>query len=389
MTGTASLPRTVAAPREADGLCIIGDAAGFDALVAEWPDLLARCEANHPFNTHAWFSAWRRHFGRDLSLEVLGVWKEGRLVCCLPMALGELTLHGRRLRRRTLWVNTHSFRSGLLCDARHLDSLDAVARHLAGAGDWDILDLPYLPRGIQAHGALVAALGRHGIRVWSRPGMVSPRLAIQGSWDDYLASLSRSRRESVRRMRRRALEKSGATVEITHGRPDDLEARLEACWRVSARTWKHRQGSSIAADPVREAFYRQVALDPSDWLVLGLMHVDGQPVAFEYDLLYGGVLHNLKLGFDEAFERLAPGLVLRGELLRWAHDNGVGAYDYMGNAADYKTRFASETVEHDNVRLYNRTLSGRLLHLYEARFKPVARRVRGRLPGRAAAADAS
>jgi CelD/BcsL family acetyltransferase involved in cellulose biosynthesis len=370
----------------ADGLEVIRDDDGFAALAGEWSSLLARCEANHPFNSHPWLSAWYRHFGVGRPVEVLAVRRGGRLVCCLPTIAGEpVRLHGHSFRRRTLWVNTHSFRSGVLCDPAHLDALDPVADHLAAADDWDLMDLPYLPHGMAANRALMAALARRGIAARSRRGMVSPRLAIHGTWDEYLGSQSRSRRESVRRLRRKVLEKSDGRVEITRGHAADLEARLEACWAISTHTWKHRQGSSIAADPARAAFYRSVAMDGPDWLVLGLLHLDGQPIAFEYDLLYEGVLYNLKLGYDEAFEKASPGLALRIELLRWAHENKVAVYDYMGPTADYKARFGTDSVAHDNLRLYGRTAPARLLHLYEAWLRPAAGWVRRRLSGRRAA----
>ncbi|HXH02170.1 MAG TPA: GNAT family N-acetyltransferase [Candidatus Competibacteraceae bacterium] len=354
--------------------------AAFAALAGEWDELLGRCEADQPFSRHAWFTTWWQSFGEGRPCQVVTVCRAGRLVAALPLLTHTVCRYGHDFRQLGLWVNTHSFRSGLVCDREHLDAVGVLVAHLAARRDWDLLELPYLPRDWQVQRAFRSALSAHGLPYLTRPGMDSPRLALQGSWEDYLQSRSRSRRETIRRKLRR-LDKAGAVISISRGRVADLEQRLQDCWEVSRHTWKHREGSSIAADPRRMAFYRALAeLDP-DWLVLGLVHREGRPIAFEYDLLHGGILYNLKLGYDEAEKELAPGQALRYAMLEWAFVNGVRMFDYMGLSAEYKLELSSEVLYHENLRVYSRSLAARLAHLYEARLRPALSRVKRRLHG--------
>lgn len=362
---------------------VVNGFAGFEAIEREWSELLSDCEANHPFNTHRWFATWWRNFGKNSRVSVLVARFRGRLVCCLPLLIAEKNVHPFKARHLSLWVNTHSFRSGILCHKDHLACLDEVLNRLISDPAWDILDLGYFPAHHEVLRAWKRAMEKAGIRYLTKPGMKSPRLVIRATWKEYFTSLSKSRRESVSRKLRKA-KKQGCRVEILRGRTGDLDTRLEQCWEISRKTWKHQIGSSIAADEARLAFYRDIALAEVDWIVLGLIYVNDKPVAFEYDLLYQGVLYNLKLGFDEATRELSPGYVLRVALLEWAFDNGIEVFDFMGLEADYKNQFSTGVVDHENITVYNKgALPASLyyyqanLDLYRTRIKPPFQRIRG------------
>lgn len=357
----------------------------FEAIESEWSELLTDCEANHPFNTHHWFASWWRNFGKNAQVSVLVTRWRGRLVCCLPLLNAKMNRHPFKARHLSLWVNTHSFRSGILCHRDHFACLDEVLKRLVSDPEWDIFDLAYCPAHQEVLREWKRTLDKAGIKYLTQSGMKSPRLAIRATWNEYLASLSRSRRESVSRKLRKA-KKQGCRVEILRGRTGDLARRLEQCWEISRKTWKHQIGSSIAADEARQAFYRDIAFANVDWIVLGLLYLNDKPVAFEYDLLYQGVLYNLKLGFDEAAKELSPGYVLRIALLEWAFNNGVEVFDFMGAEADYKNQFSTDVLEHENLMIYKRATLPMVVYwynsqldLYETRIKARLRRIRNRL----------
>ena len=355
---------------------LLGSHQEFLELDKDWTDFISNCEADHPFNTHRWLSIWWQSFAEDAQPEVLVVREKGQLVCCVPMVTERAAAYGMRVRRRSLWVNGHSFRSGLLCDRRHVACLDDAVDGLMRSGDWDVFDLQLLPRDYEVHRAFKDALTNAGLKYTVTPHMDSPRLALEGDWNGYLATLSRSRRESMRRKVRKLIEREGATVTILAGVTDVLGERLEDCWEVSRKTWKHAAGSSIAADAARMDFYTRIATEPNNWIVLSLLDLNGRTIAFEYDLLYKGVLYNLKLGFDEEFKRLSPGYVLRVKLLHWAFDKGVKVYDYMGFGQDYKNQFSSGVLDHEHLRVYGKRLKSSFLYNLEDRVKPIYRRVK-------------
>jgi len=348
----------------------------FELLEQEWPNFLSKCEANHPFNTHEWIRSWYRSFEPTGDIALIRVRCEGALVCCIPVMRTPELLGPLKLRCLWPWINTHSFRWGLLCDSNHLAALDEAIDAIFDLGDWDCLDLYFLPSRYRVHRHLKDMLKRRQRNYAGIGEMNSPCLEIHGDWDSYVASLSKSRRESERRKCRKLCDKMGAVIEITQGCVDDLDKRLEDCWQVSAKTWKHAKGSSIAGAPERKAFYSEVAKTSPDWLILGLLYLDGVPIAFEYNILYNGTLYNLKLGYDEQHRSLSAGQVLRFNMLKWAFDNGVRIFDFMGHTAAYKSQFGSAETPHEDIRVFSDSYRGRLAGFFETRLRPVLRRVK-------------
>lgn len=371
----------VASPRQTGAACaynieVLDTFESFIALGDEWPGFLARCEADHPFNTHRWLTTWWEIFGSGASLKLIVARKLGQLVCCIPLTVRTRQIHGVNLRYRTCWVNTHSFRSGILCDVNHLESLVPVFELMVAEKDWDITEFLYLPCDLKVHDALKNTLSRLRLLSSAKTGMDSPRLHLNGTWEVYLSTLSRSRRETVKRKARKVLDRSNGRVRIVSGRTGDLAGLLDECWEISRETWKHRGGSSIASDKSRTKFYERIAQDDSDWIVLGVLYLDDVPVAFEYDLLYKATLYNMKLGYDERYSPYSPGYVLRVALLRWAFENDVNVYDYMGFAQDYKSQFSTQVTPHENIRIYSKRSLPLSLFLLEEKVKPLYRRLR-------------
>lgn len=326
------------------------------SMEGEWQVLSDNTEGDLPFTTFEWYKMWWQSFSEQNTMCLLVVHADGhagrKLVAALPLLARESA------REFSIWANTHSFRTGILCHREFGEALDVLASHLAAGSSWRELLVPYLPADYAVHRQFVSSLRNMGLRVISTPGMQSPWLKVEGEFQEQMKTISRSRRESLNRKRRKLLDKSDGRVEITVGRVADLEERLEQCWMISSKTWKYRAGSSIASDEHRIAFYNAIGCSSQDWLVLGMLYLDNNPIAFEYNLLYKGCVYNLKLGFDEEFSKISPGIVLRLSMLEWVFENDVERYDYMGNAADYKTMFSTGLTSHENLCIYNNSISG-------------------------------
>src|SRR5215475_3913449 len=59
----------------------------FEAIRADWNDLLQRSRSNCVFLTHEWLTAWSRHLSEGRKLEIVTARKDDRLVGILPVAL--------------------------------------------------------------------------------------------------------------------------------------------------------------------------------------------------------------------------------------------------------------------------------------------------------------
>jgi hypothetical protein len=344
-----------------------------ETIRPQWKDLQERCEIDIPFNTYEWYYSWWLKFTPAQDFEVFVIYKTDKsqqLVAIVPTYKFTETRTNKTV--LNLWVNTHSFRTGILCDTSHYQALDLLMAHFGNDLSWDIFQVPYLVAKNSAESAFKHAISGQELPHLVQPGMESPILKIDGIWDDYFKKFGRSTRETFRRKTRKLLDKLDGTVEIFHGPFPELDKKLNDCWRISKKTWKHRAGSSIASDPQRIKFYEEIANEENGWIVLALLYLHDEPVAFEYNILYKGTLYNLKLGYDENIRKLSPGIVLRLKMLEWAFNNiEVKYFDFMGNAAEYKTMFSTYKLPHENIVIYHKTIVNLLLVYYKSVLRPL------------------
>jgi CelD/BcsL family acetyltransferase involved in cellulose biosynthesis len=341
----------------------------------EWNVLAG--SAGSPFLTAQWLAAWWRAFG------------SGRLIC--------LVLRDGR----------GALRAGAWC--RRLPGGRLAATANAHTGDWDVVASDDRARralwrtlaGLGAGAVELAAIRSRssldqadkelraaGYRTVEVAGVRSPYLELPGTWEELLGSVSRNLRSQLGR-RRRALEREGRLRFRTTVGGEELERDLVSFFRVESSGWKSGAGTAILNDPRTERLYRDFAgaAAAAGWLRLHLLELDGVTVAADLNCVFAGGTFLIKTGFDERYGQFSPGLVLRGEVLRAAIQDGSRFYDFLGGPDSYKLRWTAELRPRAAIKAYRGVW--RPLALYQARLRPTlkagvvrARALRGALAHR-------
>jgi CelD/BcsL family acetyltransferase involved in cellulose biosynthesis len=218
-----------------------------------------------------------------------------------------------------------------------------------------------------------------GYRVVAEHGPESPYLSLPATYDELLASKSGNFRSQLGR-RRRGLEREGELVFRTTRGGERLAGDLDTLFRVEGAGWKSAGGTAILSDPRTQRLYRTFAEVAAErgWLRLHLLELDGRAIAADYSCVFAGGEFLLKTGFDEEWGRLSPGLVLRGEVLRQAIEEGLGYYDFLGGPDHYKLRWTEELRVRVTLRAF-RGLRGLGPFLYRSRIRPALKAARSRL----------
>jgi CelD/BcsL family acetyltransferase involved in cellulose biosynthesis len=313
-------------------------------LVKEWEELADRA-AVVPFLHPGWFMAWWQAFGRG-RLEILAVRRDGRLRAVAPMR--------RRLGRLASASNFHTPMFGLLADDQGAagELAHALMRRAGHSMTLTFVDDQVMP----THQALIKAAA-----LWAshRELERSPYIDIQSSWETYEEGLGTKRRRELRRRRRRLEELGRLTFEVRQD-GQDLERLLDEGFSVEGSGWKDARGTAIRAKQETRLFYREVARWSAQrgWLLLGFLRLDGQPLAFDYCLEYTGVHYLLKTGYDPAFRQLAPGTLLRYEMIRRAHRTGLARYDFLGGDYPWKLEWTDRSRPRWELRGFPRSPLG-------------------------------
>lgn len=285
-----------------------------------WRAAWSRLTERTPFLSHEWHANWWTHLGEGTP-EIVVVRDGGEAPAVAPFvrrADGTLTLSG-----------------GDLTDVLDLiapagSALGPIAAYLAERAS--AIELRYLPTGGTAHRLLPALLREAGFDVELASLVVSPRLALPSSFDEYLASLSKKDRHELRRKMRR-LESAG-TVEFAFASTHFEEAldRFVA-WHRQAPGEK---GAFLT--PEIERYFRGIARAGAEagWLRLGELSLGGDPIAVLFALEQDGVLHAYNTAVDPRAFALSPGVLLHAHAIRDGIGRGLRVYDFLRGDEPYK-----------------------------------------------------
>lgn len=166
----------------------------------------------------------------------------------------------------------------------------------------------------------------------------TPVLALDESWIDPLPQLSSSRRQALRRARRRAAEIGDVTFESLRPGPADLAAMLEEALAVEDRGWKGRSGTALDRNdqgPFFRAWTQEMSV--AGVLRIGFLRIAGRAVAMQIAVEASGNHWIFKIGYDTAVAHCSPGNLLTAEMIADAARRGLTRYEFLGWPAPWIT----------------------------------------------------
>ncbi len=335
---------------------------GFGALEAEWDELADALEAG-PFVRPGWLEAWWAAFGHGTPT-VLCARRQGALVALIPLQRGRGSL-----RSVTNW---HNASSGLL--AADDEAARALADALFASGSRSV-SVSCLDTALPGHSALLESAVATSYRTLERVVERPPFASLEGSWEEYLAAVSKNARADVARRLRRLEEAGDLVLEVEDGteRLDDL---LREGFAVEASGWKGEQGTAIVSRLETLAYYTDGARWAAErgFLRLAFLRLDGAAIGFHLNVVADGVHCHVKGGYDPAFQQFSPGKVLHRLLLEQAFAAGLRRYDFLGSDEPYKLQWANDARELVRVQAFRNSPAGLVERAGYVYARPVAKR---------------
>ena len=300
-----------------------------------WDELLTSSPVPSPFMTWAWHHGWVEAAEADAvgAAQVVAVraGSEGVEV------LFPFRVHRTRFRR--VPITALGWAIGDLGCPDHLDlpaSPNADLDALVGALEdvpWDVILLSNVAEAAPNVHRVCAACERRGWKVRRIPLWRCPYLALPGSWDTYLSSLSANRRQTIQRKERK-LHREHQVVLSEYG-----TARLDEGWRHLVRLHRLRWGGEgVFREPGLERLHHCFA----SWLAgcrqlwLTTLDVDGAPVAAWYGFSFADTVYYYQGGWDPHWEHQSVGMILMGAMIRRAIERGYRAFDFLRGVEPYK-----------------------------------------------------
>jgi CelD/BcsL family acetyltransferase involved in cellulose biosynthesis len=309
---------------------------GRDFQRRDWSDLVAADPAGTFFHTPEYLKLYWEEFGeRPEHLLLAFAELDGRQVAAVA-----LERIGRTL--RFLGGTEVTDYLGPVGDPA---TQPAAAKELWAAlvdrDDWDDADLRGLPEDRPWLGLLRDTALERGLNVEEVDDQngVAPFLELAPTWDAYLADLPAKLRHELRRKAKK-LEAEAGPYAIVTATAETLHAYLDRFVEL------HRMSEGpkgVFMQPGMEIFFRRLgeAFLADGVFRLSFIEVGGERAAGTIGFRFGGTFSLYNSAFDRAWQQLAPGMVLVGEDIRIAIEDGCAAFDLLKGDYAYKYRFGA------------------------------------------------
>lgn len=181
------------------------------------------------------------------------------------------------------------------------------------------------------------------------------------SFERYIAERPSPLRNSIERGKRRLAKAGVWNITIHQGADEASRDAVAAFVEVYNASWKEPEPNPRFIPALIETAARE------GWLRLGILRLDGRPIAAQLWLVHAGKANIYKLAYVEGFERFSPGSVLTAAMMEHVLEvDRVHEVDYGIGDEPYKRDWMSHRRERVGLIAFNprtvRGLSGAIRH---------------------------
>jgi CelD/BcsL family acetyltransferase involved in cellulose biosynthesis len=318
---------------------IVENVAALQPLEPTWRALAE--ERGNAFVSPEWFGAFLRQYGEAFRPFVAVVRNDaGEVLGLLPLVV---STSGRRRILQFAGANLGDCFHPVCAEAADEMVAAACAAALAKRNrDWNMAVFHHVPADAAWPRAFVQA-SQNALALTRDTPFALPFLRLDGlDWTAFLAARSTSLRKALAYELRR-LERSHAVSFSCAASADQVRTGIDRFLELHDLRWSDRGGSSLATERAH-LFLRDFAHAAFDagWLRLWAMEIDGQPIAEWFGWKIGSRYAFFQSGFDPAWSRNSPGLLLVAHTIRQAIEEGARDYDMLLGDEAYKARFGPD-----------------------------------------------
>lgn len=321
------------------------DEEALSTLSVEWRSLWDADPQASIFHTPEYAqAAWFTELGADRDFLSVEVRRQGALT-----GLVTLGIEADRTLRFLGNSNVTDYLGPLAVPADREGVASAFIGAIAELDTWRAAELECLAAGSGWPDLLTRAAKEQGFDVTQTQQDVCPRVAIPGSFDAYLESLNGKLRHELKRKARR-LEREAGPYVIRLSDSGSLDRDLDIFFEMHLSSEGHK--GKFMHEGMR-VFFRRLAtgFDARGWLRLAWLEIGGEPWAAIMSFSERGITSVYNSAFDHTKRELGPGMVLVGETIRMAAEEGCHTYDFLRGDESYKYRFGAvdEPIVHLSI----------------------------------------
>jgi CelD/BcsL family acetyltransferase involved in cellulose biosynthesis len=312
-----------------------------------WNALVEQSIADTPFSRHEYLSEWWKTLGG-------GEWNAGEGSRPPVLMLVSASENDQLIGIAPLFIAEYDGQRALMLvgSIEISDYLDLIVRaqdlprFLSGLLDfllssftdlWSAIDWYNLPDSSPMLAALKAEAEKRGWTHHEEIYRPTPRIPLNGSFEEYLSRIDKKQRHEIRRKMRRAAESDkNVRFAIVNG-TEDINSEINAFLDLMA----HDPGKAEFLHPaMREQMTVTIQnAHAHGYLWLAFLEIDGTKTAASLNFDYKNKLWGYNSGVSSEHRELSPGWVLLANTIQWCCENGRYEFDFMRGDEEYKYRF--------------------------------------------------
>ena len=251
-------------------------------------------------------------------------------------------------------------------------------------GEWDGLRLDEKTPDDPEFLLLQGLAQRHGWTLRSVALHACPYLALNGSWEEYLAGRSSKLRKNLNAGRRRLEAIAPLRLQCFES-PSEIRAGFEVLLEVTRKSWKQSAGVGLAASEQYRSFYREFLgrMADAQRARIYALYAGEQAVAATLAFIDGTTYYSTQIAHDTHWDACSPGTVLESlEMQALLNERRFKTFDFLGAAVSNKRRWTDTLPDTNRVLWLRPTLRSRLFDAAYFTFKPRLFAARSRLLSR-------
>ncbi len=309
-------------------LVLIDNLADLHEIEQEWHEIGYMFST--PFLQYDWFLSCAEHFYKPSQIRVAVLSENKHISAIAPLAIVK--------RQNVNWLETIGCSylyepTGFLYE--NANALNTIIESLSQKGY--PLDFGRIPAKHPLLKTKSLSADQNGLWILKTTAN-NCKLYLKEGWDKIWSGMSKSRKTDFRRLKRRAKALGGFHLEAISPSQDEFELLFDHVMKIEGAGWKVANQSALICNPTLAAFFRDYSrrMAVHKALLIFFLRLGDVRVATTLAVIHSNSLWILKIGFDESLRKLSPGLFLTMETIRYASDEGLTFYEFLGSEESWQ-----------------------------------------------------
>jgi len=306
-----------------------------DGLESYRADARQKLNWSSPFVLPAWMQVWRQVFGEGMEMRIRTVRDGDKVIGIAPLMVRDDTalLIGD--------TDVCDYLDFIVTPGEEKEFFNVLLDDLKKSGI-KRLDLKHVRPDSTVLNNLAPLAQDRGLAVETVKDNVSYEMDLPASFDAYLESLSTKQRHEVRRKLRR-LNEEGTIMYRSVGEGEAVNSAMGTFYKMFVESRQDK--ADFMTEKMRSFFNLLVgAMAGAGLLKLGILELDGKPLAEIMCFDYQDCIYLYNSGYDPNYVSLSAGLLSKVLAIKDSIENGRKKFDFLKGAETYKSHLGGREV---------------------------------------------